>query len=289
MVLAKWVATQPRILILDEPTQGIDVQPKAAVHAMISYLASEGLAIILISSEMPELLGMCARIVVLNEGRQAATFDREDATAETVLDAATQSLRHEDTEASGAAAPADTVTPTQTESLPAQTLWSQTLRKILVRRELGLLVAILVVMIPVTILNPRMISGSNMYSLTMDAALLGRVALGQMLVILTRNIDLSVASVIGLTAYASAALMSANPEFPALAGVAFACALGAGFGAINGVIIAFGQVPSMLQRLVRCPFSAVCIRSMRRAIRLAPTKSRSTGLRWRAPRCWVCL
>jgi ribose/xylose/arabinose/galactoside ABC-type transport system permease subunit len=101
----------------------------------------------------------------------------------------------------------------------------------------------------VTFLNPRMISGSNLYSLTMDAALLGLVALGQMLVILTRNIDLSVASVIGLTAYASAALMSANPELPAIAGVAFACLLGTGLGAINGVIIAFGRVPSIVATL----------------------------------------
>ena len=91
VVLAKWVATRPRILILDEPTQGIDVQSKAEVHAMISDLAKEGLAIVLISSEMPELLGMCDRIVVLNEGRQVAAFPRAEATAEKVLEAATRS------------------------------------------------------------------------------------------------------------------------------------------------------------------------------------------------------
>ena len=63
VVLAKWIATQPRILILDEPTQGIDVESKAEVHEMIADLAAQGLAIILISSELPELLGMCDNIV----------------------------------------------------------------------------------------------------------------------------------------------------------------------------------------------------------------------------------
>ena len=73
-MLSKWLATQPRVLILDEPTQGIDVADKAEVHAMIADLAQQGIAIILISSEMPELLGMCDRIVVLREGRLTRAF-----------------------------------------------------------------------------------------------------------------------------------------------------------------------------------------------------------------------
>ena len=72
VVLSKWLATKPRVLILDEPTQGIDVQTKAEVHAVIADLARQGLAIILISSELPELIGMCDRIVVLREGRITA-------------------------------------------------------------------------------------------------------------------------------------------------------------------------------------------------------------------------
>ncbi|WMS44593.1 ATP-binding cassette domain-containing protein [Acuticoccus sp. MNP-M23] len=239
VVLAKWVATRPRILILDEPTQGIDVQSKAEVHAMIADLARQGLAIVLISSEMPELLGMCDRIVVLNEGRQVATFDRAEATAPKVLEAATRS-----------AAPVDAGPEThEVPEAPAQQSFAQSLRNLLKRREVGLLVAILAVIIPVTIINPRMMSPANLTPLTMDAALLGFVALGQMLVILTRNIDLSVASVIGLTAYTSAGLMSANPELPAIAGVAFACVLGAGLGSINGLIIAYGRVPSIVATL----------------------------------------
>jgi rhamnose transport system ATP-binding protein len=82
VVLSKWLATAPSVLILDEPTQGVDVQTKAEVHAMVANLASKGMAIILISSEMPELLGMSHRILVLREGRVAARFERGEATQE---------------------------------------------------------------------------------------------------------------------------------------------------------------------------------------------------------------
>ena len=89
VVLAKWLATEPRVLILDEPTRGIDVGAKAEVHRMIGDLAGKGSAIVLISSELPEVLGMSDRIVVLREGRVAAELDRDGATSERIMDAAT--------------------------------------------------------------------------------------------------------------------------------------------------------------------------------------------------------
>jgi rhamnose transport system ATP-binding protein len=89
VVLAKWLATKPSILILDEPTKGIDVGTKAAVHAFISDLASKGLSIIMISSELPEILGMSDRILVMYEGRVRALFDRADANESSILRAAT--------------------------------------------------------------------------------------------------------------------------------------------------------------------------------------------------------
>jgi rhamnose transport system ATP-binding protein len=89
VVLAKWLATKPRILILDEPTKGIDVATKAAVHEFVSEMASEGLAVILISSELPEILGMADRILVMHEGILEAEFSREEADADKVIRAAT--------------------------------------------------------------------------------------------------------------------------------------------------------------------------------------------------------
>jgi len=84
-VVAKWLATQPRVLIMDEPTRGIDVGAKAEVHALISQLAQAGLGIIMISSELPEILGMSDRILVMSEGRVAAILDRAEATQETIM------------------------------------------------------------------------------------------------------------------------------------------------------------------------------------------------------------
>lgn len=81
IVLAKWLATKPRIVILDEPTRGIDGGAKAEIYKLITQLAQQGIAILLISSELPEVLGMSDRVLVMSRGRMIATFDRDDATA----------------------------------------------------------------------------------------------------------------------------------------------------------------------------------------------------------------
>jgi rhamnose transport system ATP-binding protein len=89
VVLAKWLAAGPRVLILDEPTRGIDIGAKVEVHRLIAQLAAKGLAIILISSDLPEILAMSDRIIVLHEGRVTAEISRAEATQERVMFAAT--------------------------------------------------------------------------------------------------------------------------------------------------------------------------------------------------------
>ncbi len=88
VMLSKWLNTRPQILILDEPTRGIDVGAKAEVHQIVNELAAQGLGIILISSDMPEILAMSDRILVMREGRQMGVFTRAEATQETILTAA---------------------------------------------------------------------------------------------------------------------------------------------------------------------------------------------------------
>ncbi len=85
VVLAKWLASKPKVLILDEPTRGIDVGAKAEVHALMSDLARSGIGIIMISSELPEIMAMSDRIVVMHEGRVAAILSRSEATPELVM------------------------------------------------------------------------------------------------------------------------------------------------------------------------------------------------------------
>ncbi|MFL6175747.1 MAG: sugar ABC transporter ATP-binding protein [Ornithinibacter sp.] len=89
VVIAKWLATEPKLLIIDEPTRGIDVGTKAEVHRLLSELASQGLAVLMISSELPEVLGMADRVLVVCEGRLTADIPREEATPEAVMRAAT--------------------------------------------------------------------------------------------------------------------------------------------------------------------------------------------------------
>ena len=87
-MLSKWLNANPKLLILDEPTRGIDVAAKAEVHHMISDLASQGIAVIMISSDLPEVLAMSDRVLVMREGRQMAILDRSEANEESVMAAA---------------------------------------------------------------------------------------------------------------------------------------------------------------------------------------------------------
>ena len=85
VVLSKWIFTDPEVLILDEPTRGIDVGAKYEIYTIINRLADEGRAILLISSELPELLGLCDRIYALSAGRITGEVLRDDATQEQLM------------------------------------------------------------------------------------------------------------------------------------------------------------------------------------------------------------
>ena len=95
VVIAKWLATGPKLLIIDEPTRGIDVGTKSEVHRLLSELAAEGLAVLMISSELPEVLGMADRVLVVSEGRLTADIPRDEATPENVMHAATSGGHHQ--------------------------------------------------------------------------------------------------------------------------------------------------------------------------------------------------
>ena len=85
VVIAKWLATQPQIIILDEPTKGIDVGSKAAVHEFMAELAAQGLAVIMVSSEIPEILGMSDRAIIMREGKIAAQLQGAELTPESLV------------------------------------------------------------------------------------------------------------------------------------------------------------------------------------------------------------
>jgi rhamnose transport system ATP-binding protein len=89
VVLAKWLARKPSLLIVDEPTRGIDVGTKSEVHRLISSLAADGVAVLVISSELPEVLSVADRVLVMREGRLVASMPRKDASEEAIVAAGT--------------------------------------------------------------------------------------------------------------------------------------------------------------------------------------------------------
>jgi ribose transport system ATP-binding protein len=89
VIIARWLTLKPRILILDEPTRGIDVATKAEIHGLMNDLAKEGVAVMVVSSDLPEVLGVSDRILVMRSGRITAEFSRQDATQDNIMHAAT--------------------------------------------------------------------------------------------------------------------------------------------------------------------------------------------------------
>jgi ABC-type sugar transport system ATPase subunit len=95
VVLSKWLATEPKVLIFDEPTRGIDVGAKVEIYRMINELAQEGVAILMVSSELPEILGMSDRILVIGGGRVRGFLTRDEANEERIMELATAADRPE--------------------------------------------------------------------------------------------------------------------------------------------------------------------------------------------------
>jgi ribose transport system ATP-binding protein len=89
VIIARWLTLAPQVLILDEPTRGVDVGAKAEIHGLMRQLAAQGVGVLMISSELPEILGVSDRILVMHEGRVTGQFSREEATQDKIMRAAT--------------------------------------------------------------------------------------------------------------------------------------------------------------------------------------------------------
>ena len=88
VVLSKWLATQPKVLLLDEPTRGIDINAKKEIYALLDELVASGLGVVMVSSELAEILAVADRIIVMSEGRKTAEFTRAEANEENIMKAA---------------------------------------------------------------------------------------------------------------------------------------------------------------------------------------------------------
>lgn len=252
VVLGKWLARAPRVLILDEPTKGIDVGAKAAVHAVTGEFARSGNAVIMISSELPEILGMADRILVMRRGRAVALLDRSEATAENVVQAATQRAPTSAPTCAPALQPAAPPAARQRASsriatqppppAPASQLAAH-------RRELGLGVLLLLLLGGVSLAFPAFAQPHNLAQVLDDTSILILLALGQMLVILTRGIDLSIAANLALSGMIAAIFNRSHPDAGVVPAMLVATACGAVCGSLNGGLVWKLKLPPIVVTL----------------------------------------
>ena len=195
VVLAKWLETNPAIVILDEPTRGVDVGAKIEIYKLMRQLNDRGIAIVMISSELPEVIGMSDRILVMNDGRIVGEVAQGEATEAGIIELATIG------EFEGGAV----------MNISARLFGGLTDSQRLFLRRYGPIFAVYGFIIVLFIIgatqSERFLTVRNLTNVARQSAFLGIVALGQMLVILTAGIDLSIGSLVKLSILVSAIVM----------------------------------------------------------------------------------
>jgi len=229
VLLGKWLARNPRILILDEPTRGVDVGAKAEVHRFIEGLKAQGIAIILISSELPELLALSDRIVVMREGRVAGEVDGKSATQERILELAL---------------------PEEQAERPAvrQEEGRGRLNKLMSQREYGVAFLLFLTVLAVSLANPRFLEPVNIRDMLLAISPIAIMGCGVTLVVLCREIDISVGANMGLTA-ALMGLAATKWHLPPPVSIAIMLAAGTLVGLVNGALVALSRIPSIVVTL----------------------------------------
>ena len=273
VALARWLATQPRLLILDEPTQGVDVGAKAEIHRIIRRLAGQGLAVLLISSDLPEILGMSDRIVVMRGGAVVATLvGRQEAPVVMAAALGQRELKGSPKATAEGGAGGG-----------AWSRWGASVGKFPERSVWGVLLVLLGLL---ALMAPSFFEPQPLLSRLTAAAPKLVLAGGLALVIIGRQIDISVGSLFAVSSVCAGWLASSVP-FPLV--VCGALGVGAAGGALNGVLVAGLRLPSIVVTLATMV-------TLREALRLAqqgvfvnlPEGVQWFGLSMRAGQATVC-
>jgi len=244
VLLAKWLIPSPRVLILDEPTRGIDVRAKAEIHRIISHLAGQGIAIILISGDAQEVIGMADRIIVFRGGHIAAESVRSSFDREAILLAAAHTARtHEVSDRPPATKSQSADRAPSSGSSPGFT------GRLIRVRELGLVMALLMICVAVTMREPRFLQGANLEQVALSATLVCIVALGEALVIIAKQIDLSVGAMVAMSAFISAEWLERHPNGWILFVLLLGCAVGGALGVGNALLVGVFRIPAIVATL----------------------------------------
>lgn len=221
VVLGRWLATEPEVFILDEPTQGIDIGSKTEIHQLIHQLAEAGKGIVLISSELPEVLSQSDRIVVFREGKLVAEFEGRSTTAEEVAAAAV---------------------PSTTEHVKVEENQHTTSRltAMLPIRELALLIVLILLFGGLQLGTGEFLRPAGIRNLVTDAGLLSFCALGAMIVLLVGGLDISLGSIMALSAGIAGTVWQQGIPWPLV--LILAMLIGAACGFINAALSLIGKV-----------------------------------------------
>ncbi len=223
LVLGRWLETQPEVLILDEPTRGVDVGAKAQIHRIIGELAAKGKGVLLISSDLPEVMQLSDRVLVLAEGRLAGEFDPGKVSPDTVVAAALPK-------------PKPAGAPVRGEAGRGSRLggWWRF-------RELGLLAALAILYGLIAVARPaEFATVKNLLDVLTDASIVAVGATGMTLVIITGGIDISVGRMLGLVG-AIAGLLAMRGVPPGLC-LGAATIAGALLGSLNSILSTLGRI-----------------------------------------------
>lgn len=228
VVFGRWQSVSPKVLLLDEPTRGVDVGAKGEIHKLICDRAAEGAAIVLVSSELPEIMAMSDRVVTLSEGRVTGCFEPGADSEETIASAAVP-------RSSGGAAAADS----------KATSWTD---KLLQFREGGLVAFILLLCGVMAVLKPGLFATrGNFLDILANAALPAIMAQGVMLIICAGGIDISIGSMMGLTA--ALAGLAAKSGYPPLVCLAIAMSVGCALSMLNGATALLARIHPIIVTL----------------------------------------
>jgi rhamnose transport system ATP-binding protein len=246
VLLAKWLIPSPRVLILDEPTRGIDVGAKAEIHRIVSQLAGQGMAVILISDDAQEVMGMADRIMVFRGGRIAAESVRASFDREAMLLAAAHTAREHRTLESS---PGPLARPVEMAVASSPGNSRGFIGRMMRIRELGLVLALLIICAAVTLREPRFLQGANLEQVALSATLVCIVVLGEAAVIIARQVDLSVGAIVAASAFISAEWLERHPDTWVLFVILLGCTVGVALGALNALLVAVFRIPAIVATL----------------------------------------
>lgn len=237
VVLGRWLLTNPKVLILDEPTRGVDVAAKREIHRLIRGLADQGLAVVLISSELEEVIGHSDRVLVFRAGRIVADIEAASARAPDIARVALPQAPEE----TNARSPGQATTANPNRPRAEGKSWGSGAW----RGELGLLAVIVALGVAIAVsTRGRFLEADSLVGVLQSATTRTLLALGSAAVIMAGAIDISIGSLVGLSAAAGGVVMTSGIEGSRAVtlGVLAALAVGLGGGLINAGLALAGNI-----------------------------------------------